>query len=93
MAHHASALKAHRQSIKRRNRNRSNRSALRTYLKKFDALLAPGKTEEAKKSLPQLYAIIDKSKRKKVISKNAAARKKSRITKRLNAMLMTAHQA
>ncbi len=85
MANHASALKAHRQNVKHRARNRSNRSSLRTYLKQFNDRLEAGKTEEAKNSLAELYAVIDKSQQKKAISKNAAARQKSRLTKRLNA--------
>ena len=84
MANHASALKAHRQSLKHRSTNRSNRSNLRTFLKQFIDRLEAGKTEEAKNSLAELYAVIDKSQQKKAISKNAAARQKSRLTKRLN---------
>ena len=93
MANHASALKAHRQSIKHRNINRSNRSSLRTYLKQFNDRLEAGKTEEAKNSLEELYAVIDKSQQKKAISKNAAARQKSRLTKRLNTALSGTAQA
>lgn len=87
MANHASALKAHRQNLKHRSINRGNRSSLRTLLKKFDDRLRTGQTEEAKGSLPGVYAAIDKSQQKKAISKNAAARQKSRLTKRLNAAL------
>ncbi len=93
MAHHTSALKAHRQSAKRRNRNRSDRSTLRTYLKAFGDLLQRGKTEDAQKSLSELYAVIDKSRHKKAISNNAAARKKSRLTRRLNAAITRSSQA
>lgn len=89
MANHASALKAHRQSLKHRNTNRSNRSSLRTSLKQFNDRLNTGKTDEATESLSALYAAIDKSQKKKAISKNAAARQKSRLTKRLNAALST----
>lgn len=85
MANHASALKAHRQNLKHRSTNRSNRSNLRTYLKQFSDRLETGKVEEAKSSLAELYAIIDKSQQKKAISGNAAARQKSRLTRRLNA--------
>lgn len=85
MANHASALKAHRQSLKHRERNRSNKSSLRTSLKQFNDKLESGKTEEAKNSLAEMYASIDKSKHKKALSKNAAARQKSRLTRRLNA--------
>ena len=87
MANHASALKAHRQNLKHRSINRSNRSSLRNLLKKFDDRLNEGQAEEAKNSLPEVYAVIDKSQQKKAISKNAAARQKSRLTKRLNTAL------
>ena len=93
MANHASALKAHRQNLKHRANNRSNRSSLRTYLKQFNDRLEAGKAEEAKSSLTELYAVIDKSQQKKAISKNAAARQKSRLTKRLNAALSGTAQA
>ena len=84
MANHASALKAHRQSLKHKAKNRSHRSNLRTTLKQFEDQL-DSKPAEAKASLSELYAVIDKSRQKKVISRNAAARQKSRLTKHLNA--------
>ena len=93
MANHASALKADRQNIKHRSANRSNRSSLRSYLKTFNENLKSGKTEEAQTSLSTLYAEIDTAKRKKVISPNAAARQKSRLTKRFNAAVSGADQA
>jgi small subunit ribosomal protein S20 len=93
MANHASALKAHRQNLTHRTRNRSNRSNLRTNLKQFGDRLEEGKTDEAKSSLAELYEVIDKSQQKKVISKNAAARQKSRLTKRLNKALSSTAQA
>jgi small subunit ribosomal protein S20 len=93
MANHASALKAHRQNLKHRSRNRSNKSALRTCLKQFNDQLDGEKPQEAKSSLSALYAEIDKSQQKKAISKNAAARQKSRLTKRLNAALAGSSQA
>jgi small subunit ribosomal protein S20 len=93
MANHASALKAHRQNLKHRSRNRGNRSTLRTTLKQFNDRLESGKVEEAGNSVSELYSTIDKSKRKKALSKNAAARQKSRLTKRLNAALARPKQA
>ncbi len=87
MAHHKSALKANRQNVKHRNINRENKSTLRTFLKKYDNYLESGNAAEAKQSLHHLYAVIDKSEKKKAVSKNAAARQKSRLTKRLNAAL------
>jgi small subunit ribosomal protein S20 len=93
MANHASALKAHRQSLKHRNINRGNRSSLRTTLKQFNDQLDAGTTENTAISLPELYAVIDKSQQKKAISKNAASRQKSRLSKRLNAVVSAAKQA
>jgi small subunit ribosomal protein S20 len=93
MANHASALKAHRQNLKHRSRNRSNRSTLRTSLKQFNDKLESGKIEEARNSVSELYSAIDKSKHKKSLSKNAAARHKSRLAKRLNAALAQPKQA
>jgi small subunit ribosomal protein S20 len=93
MANHASALKAHRQNLKHRATNRSNRSSLRTSLKQFNDQLEAGKSEEAKNSLSELYAVIDKSQQKKALSKNAASRQKSRLTKRLNAAAAASNKA
>jgi small subunit ribosomal protein S20 len=93
MANHASALKAHRQSLKHRTINRSNKTNLRSTLKQFGERLETDKKEEAKNSLSALYSAIDKSQQKKAISKNAAARQKSRLTKRLNAALLEAKQS
>jgi len=87
MANHASAIKADRQNTKRKSMNRSNRSNLRTALRNFKDHLDSGKTQDAQNSLPALYTEIDIAKRKKAISENAAARQKSRLTKRLNTAL------
>ena len=84
MANHASALKAHRKSLKRNAMNSSNRSSLRTALKKFSQLIKDGNTEEAKKSITDIYSVVDRAVQKKVISENAAARQKSRLTRHLN---------
>ena len=46
MANHPSALKAHRQSLTRKRRNKSNRSQLRTALKKFSEQAKTGKTDD-----------------------------------------------
>jgi small subunit ribosomal protein S20 len=93
MANHPSALKAHRQNVKHRNNNRNNRNSLRTFLKQFKNKLQTGNGEEALNSLNKMYAIMDKSQKKKAISKNAAARQKSRLTKRLNAVLARTSQS
>jgi small subunit ribosomal protein S20 len=90
MANHASALKAHRQSIRRKTRNRSHRSTFRTALKTFTERLSAGKIEDVKSGLPQLYSDIDSAVDKGILSENAAARHKSRLSKHLNAAVTSA---
>lgn len=85
MANHASALKAHRQNVVHRERNRQYRSRLRSALKAVRAALAGGKTDEVKSSLSQTVSLIDKMATKGVVHRNAAARYKSRLMKRLAA--------
>jgi small subunit ribosomal protein S20 len=87
MANHPSALKAHRQSMKRKSKNRGNRSALRTALKSFAEMLDMGKLEDARAAIPQIGSKVDIAVRKGVLSKNAAARHKSRLAKRLNSAI------
>jgi len=84
MANHPSAFKTHRQSVRRRNRNRSNRSALRTALKAFSEMLEAGKLEEAKTAISRIHSKVDSAVHKGVLSKNAAARHKSRLSSQLN---------
>lgn len=83
MATHASALKAHRQSLKRRERNRQFRAKLRTALKNIRASIESGKIAEAKIALSDTFSLIDKMSTKRIIHDNTAARYKSRLVKRL----------
>jgi small subunit ribosomal protein S20 len=80
---HASAVKAHRQTIKRTERNRSLRSKLRTALKAIRAAIDAGDLDAARKSLNQTVSLIDKMAGKGIIHDNAAGRYKARIAKRL----------
>lgn len=80
---HASAVKAHRQTIKRQAHNRELRSKLRTGLKAIRSAIDAGKTDEAKQALSATYSLIDKMSGKGIIHDNAASRYKSRLAKRL----------
>ena len=80
---HASAVKAHRQTIKRTEQNRALRSKLRTALKTIRAAIDAGDTAAAKGALNQTFSLIDKMSGKGIIHDNAAGRYKSRIAKRL----------
>ena len=82
---HASAMKAHRQTIKRTAHNRELRSSLRTALKTIRAAINSGNKAEAKSALSRTFSIVDKMSAKGIIHDNAAGRYKSRIAKKLSA--------
>jgi small subunit ribosomal protein S20 len=84
MPNHKSAEKRVRQNEKRRLTNRSNRSSLRTAIKKLRAAFATGNAEQVNKLLPETISTIDKAIQKGVLHRNAAARYKSRLTARAN---------
>ena len=80
---HASAVKAHRQTLKRTEHNRELRSRLRTGLKAIRSAIASGETARAKTALSESFSLIDKMSGKGIIHVNAAGRYKSRLAKRL----------
>jgi small subunit ribosomal protein S20 len=82
MPNHKSAEKRVRQNEKRREVNRSNRSRLRTAIKKFRAAIAGGDQASVQALLPETISTIDKAVQKGVLHRNAAARHKSRLTVR-----------
>ena len=84
MPNHKSAEKRVRQSEKRRLINRSNRTKVRTYIKKLRVALDSGKGDDVQSVLPETISVIDKAVQKGVMHKNAAARYKSRLTVRAN---------
>ena len=83
MATHASALKAHRQSLKNREHNRQFRSHLRGALKSVRAAIDGNDLPAAKTALTQTISLIDKMASKGIIHRNAAGRYKSRLASRL----------
>jgi small subunit ribosomal protein S20 len=84
MANHKSAEKRARQNIKRNAINRSNRSALRTQIKKLRAALAGQDKTASREALNPTIAVIDKAVNKGIIHKNTAARYKSRLTRHVS---------
>ena len=79
-----SAEKRHEQSERRRLRNKAAKSSVRTYAKKFVAAVHAKKPEEASEALRTLTKTLDTAARKGIVSRNAAARKKSRMAKLYN---------
>ena len=76
-----SAKKALRQSFKHQERNLAYYDKIKDLIKKARVLAAQKKSDDAKTLLPQIYKALDKAAKTGVIKKNAASRKKSRITK------------
>ena len=83
LASHASALKAHRQSLKNRERNRQFRSRLRGALKNIRTAIDGNDLSAAKTALKATISLIDKMASKGIIHRNAAGRYKSRLTTRI----------
>ena len=73
-----------RQSARRQTRNRVTRMTARTKVKDANLNIADGKQEEAQKALKLAVRALDKAAAKGVIKKNNAARRKSRLMKKLN---------
>ena len=65
-------------------RNKADKSALKTTLKKFEAAVAEGNREQADSAYQAAVQSIDKAAGKGILHKNAAARKKSQITLKMN---------
>jgi small subunit ribosomal protein S20 len=83
--HTKSAKKRHRQSLERRERNRSTKSALKTYLKRVREAAKAGDLEKAETEARLAARKLDLAASKKIIHKNAAARTKSRLSSFLKA--------
>ncbi len=77
------AKKRLRQSLRRRERNRAVRSATRTVVKRAVVVAEAGSPEEAAEAYKRAQRAIDVAARKGVIHKRAAARKKSRLARRV----------
>lgn len=86
MANHFSAFKRARQTEKRTVRNRINKSRIRTALRHFREALAKGDKAAAQQVFGETVSAIDKAIQKGVLHANAAARHKSRLSARLQAL-------
>ena len=85
MAHSLSAKKRVRQNIKHRARNRARKQDIRSQVKTFITTLGAGDMKKAEEELRKAVAVMDRVAVKGTIHKNAASRRRSRLTKRLNA--------
>ena len=82
MANIKSQIKRNKQNEKRRLRNKSVKSALKTAIRKFHEATAAGDAETANALLRDASRKLDKAASKGVIHKNQAANRKSGMAKR-----------
>ena len=85
MAHSLSAKKRIRQNEKRNARNRWRKERVKTAVRSFDDAIAEGNFDEAQTLLNKAASVIDKVASTPAMHKNTAARRRSRLAKRLNA--------
>lgn len=81
-----SAAKRHRQSQKRRLRNRAVRSKVHTETRKFSEAFEQNDKKAAVEHFDAVKRLIDSAVGKGVVHKNTAARTKSRLRKKLNSL-------
>lgn len=81
MPNHKSAEKRVRQTARKNEVNRKNRSRLRTSIKKLRGAIGENNAANSQELLPQTVSMIDKMVGKGIIHRNTAARYKARLTK------------
>jgi small subunit ribosomal protein S20 len=86
VAHSLSSKKRIRQNVTRRGQNRARRSTLRTTLRKCDELIAHGAAADVEKGVRETCQDLDREANRGTVHRNAAARRKSRLTRKLNAL-------
>jgi small subunit ribosomal protein S20 len=84
LATHKSAIKRARQNEVRRLRNKNFRTRSKNVIKEIRTAIADNSADQARESLKNSVSVIQKSASKGVIHKNTAARKISRLSRRIN---------
>ncbi|MCK9240413.1 30S ribosomal protein S20 [Desulfocurvus sp.] len=84
MANHKSAIKRHRQSLKRRDRNRAVKTRIKNVVKAVRLAVEAKDKEQAQAALATATAVLDKAATKKVVHWRTAARKVSRLSLAVN---------
>ena len=89
MAHAKSAKKRTRQNAERRLANRRRKAGVKKSIRAFEEAAAAGQADQAAGRLKEAYKLLDRTATKGTMHKNAAARRKSRLAKRLNKLAGT----
>lgn len=83
MASHESALKAHRQNIKNRERNRQYRTRMRGALRDIRVAIDSNDAASVQDAVRNTISLVDKMAGKGIIHRNTAGRYKSRLARRI----------
>ena len=86
MASHKATLKDIKKNEKRRTWNRQAVSMIRTMAKKVETLVSQGKKEEAVVALGEVVPVIDHAVNRRILHRNSASRKISRLTLKVNGL-------
>jgi len=86
MANHFSALKRARQTEKKTEVNRANKSRMRTALRELRSAIAEGDKSAAETKFRAATSVLDKSVQKGIVHKNTASRYKGRLAARVAAL-------
>lgn len=84
------AEKSARSSARKAERNKAIKSKTKSAVTKAEKLIVAGESVEAETAVKDAISSLDRAAKKKVIHPNTAARKKSRLMKKLNASAKTA---
>jgi len=87
VAHSLSAKKRIRQNAKKRTMNRARKSQVKTQIKRFETALDQGDAAAASEQFQLVVKKLDKVAGTSTMHKRTAARKKSRLAKRLNGLM------
>jgi small subunit ribosomal protein S20 len=86
LANSPQARKRARQAEKRRRQNASQRSMVRTYIKRVRAAIDSGDADKARDAYTAAVPVIDRMADKGMLHKNTAARQKSRLSTQINGL-------
>lgn len=86
MAHHRSAAKRHRQTVRRTAVNASRKSRLRTFLKQVERAIASGDKEAARNAFKVAQPELQRGVSKGVAHQRTVSRKMSRLSARIKAL-------
>jgi small subunit ribosomal protein S20 len=86
MATHKSAEKRHKQSLKKRDRNRSAKSTIRTAIKSANVALTGDDKKDAEAKVKKAVSLLGKAKSKGILHKKNSSRNISNLNKKLSSL-------